>query len=306
MKKIVVILLLAALILTGCQNSTNTTSESDAAIATRVAQILTSMPTSTSDGKQPLPSQALPTAALTSVVTATQAATQTAQATAAPTDTPTAEPTAAATPEPTLEPTPAAVPGDPRDSLGNADWRDTMDNSDNWPTDVDAAGFTKIDFSGGYMQLTGLKTQDGWRLSYNSISDFYIEMTVKTNTCAAGDRYGLIFRVPDKHAANRGYLFGVSCDGKISLREWDGRTGVKKMTAHIPWEANDAVKSGSNQVNRLGVMADGSKLTLYVNGVKVGEISDSTYSSGYFGVFVNAGATSSHTISVDELSYWEQ
>ena len=308
MKKIIVIILLAALALTGCQNSTTATSESDAAVATRVAQLLTSMPTSTSEAKQPQSSQVvLPTAALTSVVTVTQpAATNTPEPTAAPTEQPTAEATAVPTAEPTAQPTTEAVAGDPRASLGDPTWKDAMDNGDNWPTDVDTAGYTKIDFSGGYMLLTGMKPQDGWRLSFDELTDFYLEMTVKTGVCDAGDRYGLIFRVPDKHAANRGYLFGVTCDGKIGLREWDGRTGVKKMTTHIAWEENDAVNSGADQVNRLGVMADGSKLTLYVNGVKVGEVSDGSYASGYFGVFVNGGTTGSQTISVDELSYWEQ
>ena len=43
------------------------------------------------------------------------------------------------------------------------------------------------------------------------------------------------------------------------------------MTSIVYPKANDAILTDQNAVNRLGVMAEDDKLTLYVNGVMVKE-----------------------------------
>jgi hypothetical protein len=53
------------------------------------------------------------------------------------------------------------------------------------------------------------------------------------------------------------------------------------------------------------VMLQGSKLSLYANGVLLGEVTDGTWSSGHFGVFAGAHASSSFTLRVDEINYWK-
>jgi hypothetical protein len=150
--------------------------------------------------------------------------------------------------------------------------------------------------------LTGLTTTDGWRLSWPVVKDFYLEMTVETGTCAGSDHYGLIARVPDLHEANRGYLFGVTCDGRYSLRAWDG----ENMTNLVRPTAGASILAGSEQVNRVGLLATGDQLILYVNGARLTEIEDSRFSEeGSFGVFVGARQTSNFTIHVSEIAYWE-
>src|SRR5512135_1465577 len=133
MKRLSVFILIAIL-LSAC-GASPTATISDSEMATKVAQILTSMPTSTGAAPEDLtPTAGLPTVAPTK-----------AQPTQAPTKAPTQAPTAApATATPTLvPPTPTSttvpptatkgptatlVSGDPRASLGNPTWKDTMAN----------------------------------------------------------------------------------------------------------------------------------------------------------------------------------
>jgi len=319
MKPISALILLAVLI-SAC-GARITPTISDAEMATKVAQILTSMPTATGGAPKDLttptallptiaPTKAQPTGAPTTAPTAapTQAATQPPAATATiPAATATAtkvRPTA--TPAATKAPTTTPVPGDPRITLGQPTWSDSMGTSDNWPTGADAAGFTDIDFQNGVMLLTALKPADGWRMSTaDSLTDFYLEETVNTASCSGKDRYGVIFHVPAKENPDQGYLVDFTCDGKYGLRKWDGPDN-NTMTALTLWKTNAAIKAGPNQTNRLGVMVTGNKIAIYANGVKLTEVTDVGYKQGFFGLSVAAIDSSKYTVNIDRVDYWVQ
>ena len=55
----------------------------------------------------------------------------------------------------------------------------------------------------------------------------------------------------------------------------------------VEWTANNAIRQG-NQTNHLRADCDGSALRFYVNGVLVGEASDSDFTSGYSGLIAYA------------------
>lgn len=309
MKHILTILTAAGL-LAGCgliDRAAPTLSEEDK-MATQVAQILTSMPTSSNaEGKIPTPVQLtqLPTATVevtlppTSLPSATTAPSPT---NALPTDTPQATASSSPTPQPTIAYTPPAT--DPTTKLGGADWSDSMDDGDNWPTGADK--FTDITFADGMMRLTGLTTTDGWRMTYPELDNFYLEVTFQVNDCKGSDRYGVITRVPVLNSPDRGYLFGFTCDGKFSLRRWNASIGAKgEMINLIAWKTSAAINTGSSQTNRLGLMAVGDRLILYANGQNIGEVKDSTFAKGYFGIFVGARETEDFTIRVDQVRVWK-
>ncbi|GAP15544.1 hypothetical protein LARV_03334 [Longilinea arvoryzae] len=320
MKKVLPLFLALVFLLSACSGlplpggSTAPTSESDSDMATRVASILTAMPTVTGQApQQAAQTQTLPTLAPSATLeVATTVATLTQPAPTATTEAPQGTPTENLTPVATFTPqggatqAPTAVPSgdDPRAKLGKPAWTDTMDGSDNWPTgDSD---FTKIDFSGGSLQLTALKTIAGWRLTWPKIGDAYIEMSVRSGNCNSNDYYGIIFRVPDLNDPDQGYLLSVSCDGKYSLRLWNGREGTSgKMTTLIPWTASDKIVSGADQLNRVGAMMIGDRLLVYLNGSLIKEVKDSTFKEGYFGVFAAQGKEQKEfTIRIEEMSYW--
>ena len=220
-----------------------------------------------------------------------------------PTDSPTPIPptlTPTVTPSPTVTLTPTTVAGDPRTTLGDPVWRDRFTNSANWTLTEDS--FTDVEVDDERLVLTGLTSTDGWRLTWPEVKDFYLEATFRTGTCSGNDHYGLMFRVPDRHAADEGYLLGLTCDGRFWLRLWDGAT----MDTLVPLTANPAIVQGSNQTNRLGVWAEGEALRLYVNGKLVDELTDDSLTAkGGFGVFVGARKTDHFTVYVSEIAYWD-
>jgi hypothetical protein len=149
--------------------------------------------------------------------------------------------------------------------------------------------------------LTGLTNLDGWRLTYPVIQDFYLEMILKSGVCSGADHYGMIVRIPDAQKPDNGYLYGISCDGKYAFRMWNGQN----MDNLVDWTASPVIITGSNQVNRIGLMAKNNQFDMYINGVLVASIKDNHFTKGSFGVFVGSRITPKLSVWVDQISYWE-
>jgi hypothetical protein len=316
MKKVLPFILIAILLVSCAQSQ----AVSDSAMATKVAAILTAPATATSS---------IPTATETSTVTPTSLPTDTPAdtATTAPTDTETATvaptgptteatsptkssatvvPTENANATATLTPGPTATlaAGDPRSKQGTPTWIDNMPNDQYWPTG--ATEDTDLTFTNNHMYLKALSGRFAWRLAtIGTASDYYVETTAQFSACSGSDSYGIIFRVPDITTADQGYLFGITCDGKYSLRKWDGKLLPKgHMTFIITDKASPTISVGPNQSNRLGVMAIGSHLLFYINGKYVEDVQDASYAKGYVGVFINEDNTPNMVVEVDQMAYW--
>ena len=206
-----------------------------------------------------------------------------------------------ATETPQASPTPTGLPSDPRTSLGNPDFSDSFQSGENWPLYEDK--HVSFEVNNGMLRMRALNPDywDGWMLSWPVITNFYLEMTTAAKSCSGLDRYGMMARATKTDQGYIGFLFGVSCDGRYSLRSWDG----KKYTILIDWTTSDKIKAGSEQSNRIGFLADGRKLAFYANGNLLAEMRDDTYNDGRFGVFVGAANTPRFTVNVEEISYWE-
>jgi hypothetical protein len=310
MKKLLPVVMILVFLLAACGQTP--AGPSDAEMATNVAQILTSMPTST--GGPETPTNSLPTLPVivvtptgpTSAPTATTTLVPpTPENTATPTITNTPGPTS--TPTNTLAPTATLLPSDPRGKLGKSSSTDPMDSPNKWNWPLGANDFTNIEFKNGAMIMTGLKTMSGWRLPIGpDMTNAYLEMTVRPNvTCTGRDAYGLFFRVPVYKEADRGYLYSVDCAGEFSIRKWDGKVQPDgETTVLVYWKKDKAINTGVDTNNRLGVMMKGNTLTFYMNGVQIAQVTDNSYPDGYFGVFVKPDTTKNFAIKVDEISYW--
>jgi hypothetical protein len=263
------------------------------AVATQVAVLLTSNPAATN----PQPAAETPIVTNLSPATQTKAAPSPATSTPLP---PTAKPTQAPTKTPKPKPTATQVEGDPRLTLGDPTFQDKKFKEDNNWGSAWQDKFTKGEFIDNQLVLTSVGV-DGWTLTWPKFANFYIEMTAATGDCSGMDRYGLIVRVPESY--DRGYLFGFTCDGRYSLRIWDP-TG-KKYIDVIKWVHSDEINAGSNQTNRMGLMVDGNKLTLYANGHLLSSATNSRFDKGYFGPFIGHTETTNFTISIKEIAAWE-
>lgn len=331
MKKTIVIILLAAMLLTGC-NLFRTGSQqqqlSDADMATRVAELLSTMttptleeffpPTPTSEPPTPMglpstvetatvaPTSETPVVVLTEAPTIAPTEAVQPTATIPPTEAPTSTPVVA-TVVPTATATATPNTADPANRLGNATGSDPMDSYDHWSWPTGSDSFLDVTFDGGYMKMTGLSKLAGWRLPLVSQqTNTYIELTANSGACTGKDSYGIIFRIPVFKEPDQGYLYEVTCDGYYRLWKWDGKAGTSgQASILVNWKQSAAIMTGANQTNRLGVMVIDNKMTLYLNGEKVGEASDSSYPAGFFGVFVLSRTSEKYTVKFDAMKFWE-
>ena len=305
-KAFVLTAVILAGLLGGCSVLERFQQAEDQYLETRVADLVDEMATAEPVVEEPAaeePKEVEPTVEEPVVETPEVTAEVTEEATVEPTEEPevveTAEPTEDAEPEPTV------VSDDPADYLGDPDWVDEMDAPEYWPVGSD--DFSDASFENGAMKFVANSDVPGWRIaSTGELGKVYIEAAVKMGAaCSETDAYGIIFRVPKNSGYNRGYFFGVTCDGRYNLRVWDGLSGENGKSVTLKYfTASEAINQGKNQVNRLGVMTVADRILLYVNGEYVDEIVDDTYDFGYFGMFINSDKTKELTVYVDQVRYW--
>ena len=247
-------------------------------------------------------------AAATLLVQATETATATppiAMPSATPTDTATPTFTPGPLPLTDAQLTATFAPSDPRTILPVPTWSDTMDNGKNWPLSPDK--YTTVDFQNGFMMLTGLQKDNGWRLASTNADNAYIEATAKFGaTCHGMDKWGLMVRVPDRSTADQGYWFNITCDGKFAFQKWNAnpKDDEKSVDNLIAWTSNSNIKPGGNALNRVGILVNNDHFTFYINGSQIGEWTDNSYRHGGFGLLIGARETDRLTLYVDEMHMW--
>jgi hypothetical protein len=219
---------------------------------------------------------------------------QSATATATPVPTSTEAPTPVLTPTSTPE-------ADPRQELGNSVWGAIFeDGTQTWFQYDHSNGSAEV--RDNMLVLTSKKANgfDNWSMSYQLMTDFYLELRFTTGPeCAGKDRFGIFFRAPE---STKGYLYNVACDGSFQARKWDG----EEFTQLIGWTVSEHIIPGPGIEHRLGVWAEGDHYVLYVNGFAVGEFNDATYTKeGTFGAAHGATDTVNFTVEVTEAKVWD-
>lgn len=228
--------------------------------------------------------------------TATLEPTVTVQASPTPGNSPTVQATASVP----VSPTPTVASGDPKAGLGTPTFRDTFQSGGNWPTYED--DHVKFVIADGKLTMTAFNAdyRDGWMMPGKGV-DSYIEFVAEPGTCSGLDQYGVVARMSGSDKGYIGYLYGITCDGRYSLRTWDGET----MQRLVDWTPSVEILTGANKVNRIGIKLDGTKISMYVNGKLVKEIASEAYDDGWFGVFVGAASTANFSVTGTEFSVWE-
>ncbi|HEY6542963.1 MAG TPA: family 16 glycoside hydrolase, partial [Ktedonobacteraceae bacterium] len=106
----------------------------------------------------------------------------------------------------------------------------------------------------------------------NTYSNFTFEAQAKI---IKGDCGGLIFRADTN--AGKFYLYEVCANGSYNLYQYKDLNGDSNLLANA---SSPAIKSGLNQTNTLAVTAQGSTLTLYMNGQKMTSVTNSAFTQG--------------------------
>lgn len=187
--------------------------------------------------------------------------------------------------------------------LGTPDWIDTFDKTSSFPLGEYAQ--TEYSLEDGKLEMKAFEPAgDQWRMaSRPALGDFYIESIFQTDkVCSGKDSYGLILRSPDSGdtIVNSGYIFTFSCDGNFRFYRMDNGTYVGFQN----WTNAPNLNKGPNQENRIGILAVGSSLKVFINSALVIEFNDSTYSKGIFGLVIRSADTNDLIIYVDQVATW--
>lgn len=195
-------------------------------------------------------------------------------------------------------------------TLGTPTYTDSGSTLSAWSADpvdeIVVEGITTFSIDNGRLAMQSSQTgKFHWRLNYQEFADGYLEAKFETGNCSGNDQYGLIFRAPD-YSNGVGYYFTMTCDGHYGLREkTDPNTYMNDAEMIIPLTESDKINAGANQVNILGVQADGSSLKLYMNDELLDEISNANLTNtGHMGVYIYARQTAGFTVYLDEISFW--
>jgi hypothetical protein len=214
-----------------------------------------------------------------------------------PTNTP--EPTATETLTPTPEPT---LPmGIDELNLGNPDASYGFNSKG--PFYTYSSSDSKVEVKDSTLQFTIFDAISWtiWSFSSLELQDFYFEISVKMpDNCQGKDRGGVIFGTP-LGETDKGINYQISCDGHYRLFIYDGANTINL----INWTNSDELFSGPGKTNRLGVMHRGQKITLYINGALINQVSDDTYvGKGRIGVNMGVDNHDNVTITFDDAAYW--
>ena len=136
-------------------------------------------------------------------------------------------------------------------------------NSNSWSSDTNC-----FFGSGGYHIKGGVicfaPTDD--------VADAVGTVTVKQLSGINTISYGLVFRHPSK---GNFYAFEIDSNGKWQFYKTVGG----KLTTLAPYQKNAAIHVGLNVANTLQVRSVGQNYTFFVNGKKVGQFADTTFTT---------------------------
>jgi hypothetical protein len=184
--------------------------------------------------------------------------------------------------------------------VGQAVWTDSFENGKNWTMYQDE--HTTFTIKDGHLTMTALiaDSWDGALLSWQKMSDFYLEAAFHADECSGLNNYGLQVRAGEANDSNNGYWFSVSCNGYFNLR----RMSNGKSYSLIPWTFISVFQPALVQEHRLGFLAQGEQLVLFIDDQFLAEFEDETYPSGVFGPFISAVETPGFQIDVEQIASW--
>jgi len=223
-------------------------------------------------------------------------ATSTTAPTTAPTSAPAATPKPAttATRAPTAKPTTASQPAG---VLFNEDFGSQQAAEDRgW---VFEAGENVETAWAANKYIVSIKKKNWLGLNWpdGTYDDFGAEAEGQA-TGGSYAEYGIVFRVSGDQASRTYYIFGVNTDGKYYLqKKVDGQWADPDP---VPATASTYVKSQAK--NRLGVLAQGNKLSLYVNGFLVKTVTDDSSEEGMVGVYAGTGDNTSAQVTFSRFT----
>lgn len=130
------------------------------------------------------------------------------------------------------------------------------------------------------------------------LTDFYLQVTARLNLCRQKDAYGALFR-----AASEGdyYRYTLNCQGQVRLERARGGQVVPLKE----WqESGDAPRGAPGEV-RLGILAIGSDMYLFLNDHFQFALRDTLFRSGRVGLFALSAEETPLAVVFSDLVVYE-
>lgn len=136
-----------------------------------------------------------------------------------------------------------------------------------------------------------------WSTLDANYGDFYLEVDTAHVAGPLDNLFGVLFRMED---AENFYLFMISSDGAFSL----GKYVDDEWLSLVEWEPTDAIETGAGGENRLGLLAAGNEMALYVNNEELTRVQDDSFAAGGIALTAGTNAQGGVEIAFDNLWLW--
>ncbi|HID63492.1 MAG TPA: tetratricopeptide repeat protein, partial [Anaerolineae bacterium] len=190
------------------------------------------------------------------------------------------------TPEPPILPTPAFPLA----------WQDDFSTpKGGWGEAFDLQSVKKYE-NGQYHISVNVSELFIWSTAGQDLADFIVEVEATQVSGPSDNGYGLLFRFQDDQHF---YRFDISGDGFYLL----SKRLENQWVTLVDWTASPYIHKGQ-ATNRLKVICQGPRISLYVNDRHLTDFSDGSYSHGDIGLFAGTLSQSGVHISFDNLKVW--
>jgi hypothetical protein len=209
---------------------------------------------------------------------------------------PVQEPTAQPVESPTV-PTPLETPEPRPTPTMEISFQDNFDMAMGWYT-FESDRYRMEFKGGGYHIYNNMLNTAVNSIRTKNFSDVYLEVDAVRVSGAPNAYYGLVCRFQDD---GHYYALVLGSDGFYGIARSSG-SSPEFITR--PPSPNDAIKGGFN-VNRIGASCYGDKLALYANGVKLVEVTDKSFTSGFIGLVVGTTSVEGVEVNFDNFTVYK-
>lgn len=127
----------------------------------------------------------------------------------------------------------------------------------------------------------------------------FYEMKFKFLKCSGSDRFGISV----VHQNGPHYYFAITCDSSWGFTYYDSYDQTFDL---IPYAQSPLIKP-SPQYNTLGILVKGNTFLMFINGSKIGDITESSISDvGSFGFHIMPVQDEGTQVVISSYIIWEQ
>lgn len=202
---------------------------------------------------------------------------------------PTLPPTPTLTPPPSLTPTP-----DLRPLLGTPVFQDDFSTDQGWDLSSDLLGASSLEEGRLVLALHRNSTFRYVLVPHINLRDLFLQVAVRAELCAPNDEFGVLIRFGPE---GENYRIGLHCDGRARIT----RVLIDSSIALVPPTVSPLIIAGAPAENLLGVLAEGDRLHLYINGFEAFAVRDRALTSGRVALFARSSRSAQLTVAFDDL-----